>query len=199
MEHLNQSLFLTMNVGDHAPTLSIMLAMVLAEWTILAVPVFLVAQWLWGAESDRRKALICATTIGAALLVNQSITLGWHHPRPFMIGLGHTLLPHAAEPSFPSDHATVFFTFGLSLWRLGKPVPGSLFAIGGLLAGWSRVYLGVHFPLDIVGALLVSAVAAAVVPGMLGRLSFFDRVYRIAERLYRLTFAPTISRGWTRN
>jgi undecaprenyl-diphosphatase len=41
------------------------------------------------------------------LLINQVIILLWQHPRPFVIGLGHTYLAHAADSSFPSDHLTL--------------------------------------------------------------------------------------------
>ncbi len=49
-----------------------------------------------------------------ALGCGQLIGLLWPHPRPFMLGLGHAFLAQAKAP-FPSVHATVFFTLGLSL------------------------------------------------------------------------------------
>jgi membrane-associated phospholipid phosphatase len=47
--------------------------------------------------------------------MNQVIGLAWQHPRPFMIGIGHTWIPHAADSSFPSDHMTVLAGVGLPL------------------------------------------------------------------------------------
>jgi undecaprenyl-diphosphatase len=37
--------------------------------------------------------MLVATASVAGLLINQIIGLAWSHPRPFMIGLGHTLIP----------------------------------------------------------------------------------------------------------
>jgi undecaprenyl-diphosphatase len=74
-----------------------------------------------------------------------------------MIGLGHTLIPHVADSSFPSDHLTLWWAVAFSLccseahewlaslWRcwashrLGAHLPG------------------VHFPLDMLGAIAVAA------------------------------------------
>ena len=80
----------------------------------------------------------------------------WFHPRPFMIPLGHTWISHPADNSFPSDHATVMFSAAFALLSLRLRAPGLLMLLAALPVAWSRIYLGVHFPLDMVGAALVS-------------------------------------------
>jgi len=89
----------------------------------------------------------------------------WQHPRPFMIGLGHTLIPHAADSSFPSDHATVLFAVSLTLLLGRATVPGLAVLLAGFCVAWARIFLGVHFPLDMIGAAAVAGIAyAAVTP-----------------------------------
>ncbi|EOG4239629.1 phosphatase PAP2 family protein [Salmonella enterica subsp. enterica serovar Newport] len=87
----------------------------------------------------------------------------WFHPRPFMVPLGHTWIYHAPETSFPSDHATLFFSAGLSLLLSGARVSGGLILLLSLFVAWSRVFLGVHFPLDMAGAALVAVLACLLV------------------------------------
>lgn len=78
-----------------------------------------------------------------------------------MLGLGRQLLSHAAETSFPSDHVTLILSFGVGLLltrQLRRVAPGIVTL--GFLTAWSRVYLGVHFPIDMLGSLVVAFVAA---------------------------------------
>ncbi len=81
-----------------------------------------------------------------------------------MLHLGTQYLEHSADPGLPSDHVVVFWSLALALLRTrtfglwGFP----MLALG-LLVGWSRVYLGVHFPLDVVAALPVAWAATMVV------------------------------------
>jgi undecaprenyl-diphosphatase len=83
---------------------------------------------------------------------NQAIGALWPHPRPFMIGLGHAWMPHAADSSFPSDHMTVFAGVGLTLLFDGAVGWAILALLVGASVAWARVFLGVHFPPDMAGA-----------------------------------------------
>jgi undecaprenyl-diphosphatase len=76
----------------------------------------------------------------------------------------HPLVHVPANPSFPSGHAaTSFACAALLAWLTALPkVP--LFALAALIA-FSRVYNGVHYPLDVVGgAVLGLLVATALRP-----------------------------------
>ncbi|OIQ75759.1 putative undecaprenyl-diphosphatase YbjG [mine drainage metagenome] len=61
---------------------------------------------------------------------------------------------------------------------------------------WARIYLGVHFPMDIAGAALV-AVSSAYLCFREERW-FLDSLYRWTSVIYRQPFALPISRGWVR-
>ena len=70
-------------------------------------------------------------------------------------------------PGLPSDHVTVFWGLALSalFTRRFAPWRFPLLAIG-LSVGWSRVYLGVHFPYDILAALPVVLACALAAHGL---------------------------------
>ena len=99
-----------------------------------------------------------------ALGCNQLIGLVYQHPRPFMVGLGHTYLQHATDSSFPSDHVTVLLTVGLALVLGGTSRwAGAILISAALPVAWARSYLGVHYPFDMVGALGTATTSVALI------------------------------------
>lgn len=189
---LNHRLFLAINASSHSDPIVVETAVFLASWLIYVLAALVPALWIWGRQ-DRRGALL-ATVLGVflALGLNQLLGMLWYEPRPFMIGLGHTLAFHVIENSFPSDHATFLWSLGFGLIVTGAAQRwGVLVCLCGLLVAWARVYLGLHFPLDMATSFLVAAVSAAcaraVVPACERWLHpFAHDIYEGTLRLLRL-------------
>ena len=64
------------------------------------------------------------------------------------------LIPHPSDYSFPSGHTAASFTAVAALWLAGK----KRLAGATLFIAFSRLYLCVHFPTDILGGVLVGLV-----------------------------------------
>ncbi|KAA8733681.1 phosphatase PAP2 family protein [Acinetobacter qingfengensis] len=77
-------------------------------------------------------------------------------PRPFTLGIGIPLIDHDANNSFPSSHMLVISTIALSYLFSAQYKLGIALMFCALMVGWSRIYLGVHFPYDIIGAIIVA-------------------------------------------
>ena len=182
LESVNHSLFLTINASEHPPVAVYWFAWFNAEILIYVLALGLMIAWLRGS-TEMRQALVYAGLVGAvALLINQLIGMVWYHPRPLEIGLGHTLLAHRPETSFPSDHATVFFSVTLALirWPGVRKLGIALIPIS-LLVAWSRIWLGIHFPLDMLGSLLVSGAVVVTLHRLLMVTS--DYINWVGERM----------------
>ena len=156
MENLNRTIFVYINGLAGNPFWDGLNCFV-ATISPYIYALFLVVFYLRGKREQALYAFYCALF---ALTINLLITFFYFHPRPFMVGLGRALLKHSPETSFPSDHATLAFSISLYFllekeWRTG----GFLFLFA-LFTGFARVYVGVHFPLDIIGSLVVSLVAS---------------------------------------
>lgn len=133
---------------------------------VLAGLVLMVAGYLW---LDRRRPVaifvVVSTTLGA--LVSFGLKAIFARPRPDLV----TPSVEVFSKSFPSGHsamsALVYLTLGVLLSRVQDTRATRLFLLASagvitLLVGTSRVYLGVHWPTDVVaGWALGSAWAAA--------------------------------------
>ena len=196
IELLNRALFLKINASPDIASWIIGVAKVVADDFIYAIPALLVIYWLWGSEAKRSLALSACLVAMLGVGFNQLIGLGWQHPRPFMIGLGHAWVPHAADSSFPSDHMTVFIGIGISLLFGGEILAGILTLGTGLAVAWSRVFMGVHFPLDMLGATGVACLSYALVLPVWRRVG--NTVTTFIEMLYRIIMASPIAKGFVR-
>ena len=196
IEAFNRALFLEINVGDATPAWLIQVAVGIANDMIYLIPLLLLGMWLWGDSMRRGQAFKgCLVTL-LALGANQAIGLVWTHPRPFMLGLGHDWMYHTADSSFPSDHLTVFSGIGLSLLFSGAfRLAFAVLATGSAVA-WARVFVGVHFPLDIVGSVMVAGVSYIVI-SPLWRVAG-GTLTNLAVHLYRAALARPIAAGWIR-
>ena len=198
MESLNHTLFLWLNAPtDPAPT-AFWLVMFFAEYLIWLAPLTLVACWLWGEPTSRRRALQAALATALALLISAGFSQVWYHPRPFEIGLGTNLLPHVADSSFPSDHLTVWWTVAFSLmWDARLRRVGAWLALLGLPMAWARIYLGVHYPFDMLGAAAVSVLSAWLCSGRVAH-TLSEPLHRLGLAVHGVVLAPAVRRGWVR-
>ena len=129
-----------------------------------------------------------------ALAVNFTIAALWYHPRPFELGIGHQLIEHAVATSFPSDHGTILFTVAVSLMAFANLRVWAWLALGAASAvAWARVWLGIHWPLDMLGSFAV-ALGAVWIIGRARQTSAMQHLTSLgldlADRLLDLLHVP---------
>ncbi len=112
-------------------------------------------------------ALFVLASVAGGALISQTMKLAYARPRP-------DLVPHGAEvftASFPSGHsmmsAVVYLTLGALLARTqtDRAVKAYILAVAVLLTvlvGVSRVYLGVHWPTDVLAGWALGGVWALI-------------------------------------
>ncbi len=109
----------------------------------------------------RRAALAAVLSAGVALAIAKVISEIVDRARPFVVdphGV-HLFTGHAADPGFPSDHATGAFAVAMAIY-LRNRLWGGIALVAAAVLSIGRVAIGVHFPSDVLaGAVLGCGVA----------------------------------------
>ncbi|MBP2034111.1 undecaprenyl-diphosphatase [Clostridium algifaecis] len=108
-----------------------------------------------GKNEEYRKASINTFLVTVINLI-LSFIIGniYYVDRPFVHNKVNLLFPHVEDASFPSDHAVGTMSIALGLGKYNK-VLGIILTIVSILVGFSRVYVGHHYPFDVVGAYIM--------------------------------------------
>lgn len=191
MHSTDMALFLWLTGTQHSPNWSVSLAKFLASAIVPLVAIALMAAWV-RAQSGWRPVLLDAVAAGALGLSLVQV-IGWflYRPRPFEAGLGANLLNHLPENSFPSDHATLMFAlaFGLiSATPLRKA--GAVLLVLALAVSWARVFLGAHYPSDILGGAILAVLCVGLVQSVTARQSLWVLCAKLYEGLLRKMHLP---------
>jgi undecaprenyl-diphosphatase len=152
---------------------------------VLALVTLIVAGYLWISRQRRAMFFLLGATAGALVL---SILLKdlFDRARPQLV----PYLSFVATTSFPSGHsmlsASVYLTLGTLLARLVRQIRLKLYFVGVAMAltflvGVSRVYMGVHYPTDVLAGWM-AGVGWAMLCWLLARY-FVRRSNRRTERL----------------
>lgn len=126
---------------------------------VVAMIVAVSALFLWLYDYKQSATLLLVATIGGIIL-NGVLKLGFNRPRPEFFDWG----THAMSSSFPSGHAMsaaiVYPTVAYLATRLHKTHLARFFTMLGAaiivaLISFSRIYLGVHYPSDVLAGVIV--------------------------------------------
>lgn len=125
----------------------------------------LVLVLFWCANKNLGYYLLCGEFF--ALSLNMALKNLFQVPRPWVrdpaLAPLPSALPAATGYSFPSGHtANATLVFGSLARRTKGRLPRALFCLAFLLVGFSRLYLGVHTPADVLTSLALSLAAALV-------------------------------------
>jgi membrane-associated phospholipid phosphatase len=131
---------------------------------IVAIALMLAYAAWWAWRTANREALAAAAWAGAGTVLSIGCGLVlkqiFHETRP-CLALPHVTTvqacPGPTDYAFPSDHTTVAVALAAGLWLVNRRL-GAIAAALALLEGYSRVYLGMHYPHDVLAGIVVGVV-----------------------------------------
>lgn len=125
-----------------------------AEYLIFIVGFSVIAFFFFGKSQDKKAAILAFLGLIFAFILVKLIRVFYFEPRPFVTFPINPLVKHEADTAFPSVHTTIISTIALA-YTYYKSKLGLFFLLSLLWIGFARILVGVHYPLDILGGILV--------------------------------------------
>ena len=135
-----------------------------AEWLGYVLIALLVGAFLMNRGKYWDMVVVSlGSAIVARFVFVEIIRFFYNNPRPFLVLQNvHQLISKDMEPSFPSGHASFYFALATGVYFYNKKAGYIYFVLAGLM-GFARIFVGVHWPADIVAGAILGLLTAVVV------------------------------------
>ncbi|MGG5254019.1 undecaprenyl-diphosphatase [Neobacillus sp. SM06] len=153
-----------------------------------------IVYWFIRTKSNRRMVVESLAAASVALGINAIVGLVLYRNRPFVDHHVIQLIQHAANASFPSDHATGAFVIATSIW-IWRKRDGWFWLLLAAAISLSRVWTGVHYPSDVIAGLIIGISIAFLVHAVLTRWKLADQIVNSLVGFYE----KIESKVWRRN
>lgn len=181
-EQQNVNLFRTINdLGKQYTYLNPVFEFI-AEYMVYFLCLSVITYWFTRAHKNR----IMIISAGIAFLLAEIIgkLAGEVHSnnQPFAeLSNVSKLIEHSIDNSFPSDHTILFFALSFSFWLFGKRL-GILWIILAFLVAFSRVWVGVHYPADVIVGGGIGITVAFITYLIVPRIAFINELLKFYEK-----------------
>jgi undecaprenyl-diphosphatase len=171
----NENIFrMINNLGKEYPFLNPAWVFI-AEHVIFVLGLVAITFWFTGGKKNRGM-VICAVMAGPlAVIIGKIAGLFHSNYQPFAeLANVNQLIEKTVGNSFPSDHTILVFSFCVTFWLFQKGW-GFLWLLLAALVGISRIWVGVHYPADVLAGALISTLTAAGVYALFPKLGLAQK------------------------
>lgn len=169
-----------------------MLMVEITKYSPIILALVLVACWARWRIAWQRGAALAGLAAMIGLGLGQLGNLIFPRSRPFVVTAATVLVPHAPDPSFPSDHAILAFAVTMLLATVNRAL-GAWLAVFGVLVLISRVFVGAHYPTDVVGGAVIGALGAWITLRLARIATVAHGIDAVLALLCRLKLAAPLS------
>ncbi|PDZ08872.1 undecaprenyl-diphosphatase [Bacillus pseudomycoides] len=170
------------DLGKQNPSLNPMMVFV-AEYMLYALVLGVLIYWFTRNNKNRMMIIQGGLAFIVAEIIGKIVGQFYSHHQPFAVLPNvNQLVEHEIDNSFPSDHTILFFSICVSIWLVRKK-EGWLWLMLAFCVAISRIWVGVHYPIDVVTGALVGIISALFVYWIAPKLSFIKRLLGLYERM----------------
>jgi undecaprenyl-diphosphatase len=157
--------------GRYSP---IDLLMILISNKIRYVFIFVLIFMWFRNDSYKKVSCNAVKSTGITLLIHTLIKLFYFKPRPFVNKRVGILIPSKMDSTFPSKHTLLVFAISTSIFLYDR-VLGSVMWILSVLTGFSRIWVGHHYPSDIIGSAFIASMTSIILDKISRSANYFIR------------------------
>lgn len=123
----------------------------------------LVFVWFSGRRVLQRQALLAILSVAISNTIVAAFNAVWFRPRPFTTHDDVTLLfYHPSDSSFPANSSATTWALAWAVWLIDRRI-GSILVTLAFMMALARVFVGVHYPFDVIAGAMIGIGAARAV------------------------------------
>ncbi|MEY8350644.1 undecaprenyl-diphosphatase [Bacillus cereus] len=154
-----------------------------AEYMLYVLVLGVLIYWFTRNNKNRMMIIQGGLAFIVAEIIGKIVGQFYSHHQPFAVLPNvNQLVEHEIDNSFPSDHTILFFSICVSIWLVRKK-EGWFWLMLAFCVAISRIWVGVHYPIDVVTGALVGIISSLFVYWVAPKISFIKRLLGMYERM----------------
>ena len=134
-----------------------------ADYFLYILGIILVVLFIW----KRNRLMVISAAISvilSRLIITEIIRYFYHYPRPYVVleAAKKLIAENQDYASFPSGHAAIFFAIAMAIYFFNKKL-GIVFFVGAVLIGLARIFVGIHWPSDVLGGAIIGIISGIII------------------------------------
>ncbi|PEP54494.1 undecaprenyl-diphosphatase [Bacillus pseudomycoides] len=155
----------------------------LAEYMVYFLGLIIIAYWFTRSRKNRMMIIQAMVAFVTAEIIGKLAGKFHLNYQPFAVLPDvNKLVDHAVDNSFPSDHTILFFSICFSFWLVRKKT-GWLWLVLAFCVAISRIWVGVHYPFDVVTGALLGSISALFSYWLIPKIAFIKQLLNLYEKM----------------